>query len=425
MLRWLWLVLAGVGLAVAGPFEKVPGGDAAYRDLAFVREAGLGERALVRFVPGDLTRFECALIWKAAYDEIAAALPATATTVGRPNRTVTLVAEALLRLLTSFESELAQMDVRVADARSLLGRLPERLAALPQHAPRRAAPGAVDAPVLPAPSPSAAAPLTPTTAVATSGSLAVESSITTLPGPGLGTAEAFGARWTPGRLGPAEAGVSVREVKLFESDGDGPVEFLSGHVLAADLRLKLGDNSVLLEYARSVNERLGSLVDPADGAAFRASFAQRLNDRLTIDLGFRRLSPGFAPYVTAFSLAEAPSLYGVEAGLVWSGNRLGVTSRGSVFRPEGQRVGYANRFEAEMGYRITRDWRLHLGYQTSTRRRLASIEDLWLNSLTAGLSFGSQGPVRADLSYRFDITDSPYETDRSGHTFGASLGLGF
>ncbi|NUP99831.1 MAG: hypothetical protein HUU35_08245, partial [Armatimonadetes bacterium] len=236
-------------------------------------------------------------------------------------------------------------------------------------------------------------------------------------------AESLGARLTAARVGPLETGVTVSQISLFEANAEGQQEFRKGHVLAADLRLRLGDQSVWLEYLSSMGEEVSRRLDEEAGRAFQATFVKQFGDHLKLDLGYRRLSAGFVPFDSLLTGLEAPDLYGVQAGVAYRSSRFDIRSSGSVYRPEGQPVGYANQFGATMGYRWTDRWRVTLGYQGVNRRRLANLDDMWRNSFTGGISYGSSARLRADLSYRYDTSD--VEQEPAGHTIGASLGLGF
>ncbi len=430
MLRWLLATVVMVHTALAGPFAKVDTGSPIYGDLEVLVAAGLCRSPVVDYRPGvALTRYELALLWRAAYDRVTE-IEARADARVEPRLGVRRVADALGRLLEALGPELDKMDVDRAVATALLRRLPARVTGF--DVPPAAAPDsgpAWPAALREAPPPALVPALAPSGVSVGPAPGATGLTLHTRREPVAGTAarygEDVGARLSTGRIGPAEAGLSWTDKRVFDLTAQGPSELLGGQVLAADLRLSLGDHSVLLEYARSMSDEMTSLLGDDAGRAFAATFMEQVGDHLKLDLGFRRLSSSFSPLAEVSGGARLPDLYGVEARVAWHGDRLGFESGGSVFRPEGTQVGYTKVIDASLGYRIARDWRVKVGFQTMARRRLAQLEDAAFNTLTTSLTFGGARSVRADLVYRFDTNDLEQGDRLGGHTVGGSLGLGF
>ena len=131
MWRWWMIAVLTVTAVAAGPFEKLPRGHAVYPDLARLNDARLLEHSMVVYEPGqELTRFDVAWLWKAAYDQLAAREGRSLATVTQPDPQVLAVSTAMLHLLDRFETELTRMKVDLVDARLLLERLPRRLTSL-------------------------------------------------------------------------------------------------------------------------------------------------------------------------------------------------------------------------------------------------------------------------------------------------------
>jgi hypothetical protein len=237
-------------------------------------------------------------------------------------------------------------------------------------------------------------------------------------------ATSVAGRLPAAEFGPATAGLSLNEVTLFEYDDAGPTEFLKGHVLAADLRLKLGDDTVLLEYARSTTERYGALLDGPAGDAFKATYERALTNDLSVDLGFHRLSSKFTPFSDMFPGELAADMYGLRAGLALNTGGLGLRSHATVYRPEGQRVGFANRIDTELRYQFNDNFQLDLGYVTATRRRLTNLEDALLQQYTAGFQYGASDTFWTSIRLQVESDQSQGGTAYD-HVIGASLGLGF
>ena len=419
MHRWLWLLLVVGSVALAGPFELVPANQDGYQRLATLRGAGLLDTGIAAQATGELTRFEFAQLWTTAYEALQDRLEAHPGPVAAEHPQVTKVTQAMRALMATFGPELQQIDIDLTAAGETLALLPQRLPDLRAPAPAvsapRRTPGAEQI-VRPA----------PRGAISRHSALAddpftMDSDPRLMPGR---SANVIGGRLPAGELGPASAGLSLNQVTWFEYDDDGPTEFLKGQVLAADLRLKLGDNSVLLEYARSAQERFGALFDADAGDAFKATYARELSNHLSVDLGFHRLSSRFTPFSEMFQGTAASDMYGLRAGLAIDTGGLGIQSHATVYRPEGQRVGYANRFDTEMSYQVADNFTLDLGYMAANRRRLHNLEDALLQQFTAGIEIGASDRFRAELNYRFDSDQSGGETSHD-HVIGASLGLGF
>ncbi len=391
----LGAALLAVSTVWAGPFERVAAGDAVYADLATVRGSGLFDGALVRYEPGsELTRVELAVLWKTAYDRLAKQAKAATAAVAEPDGEVQQVAAAMQRLLRALRPELQRMDVDADEAQHLLTGLPHRVLGLRGRTTRLSSPADVladyadDAPATVA-------------------------------------SDRWRAAAGVATVGPVEAGFGLGGIRFFERGSDGQRRFVKGHVLNADLRLRMGDDSVLFEYARSLGDRVGAQYGAEAARAFRASYEHRFGDSLTVDVGFRRLSRSYAA-LDGFASRGVADLMGIEAGLDWRGERLGVSSRGTLLVPEGVGGGWTNRFGATMDWQVNDRWRLSLGYQSDLRRRLANLEDSWMQSLSWGVAYGRDLRLKAQLNYRFDSSgESRGPAGVGEHTIGASLGLGF
>ncbi|MCC7492105.1 MAG: hypothetical protein IT204_07170 [Fimbriimonadaceae bacterium] len=421
MARWLIALVLIVTAAAAGPFERIPAGDPLLDDLAVIRGSRLLDRTFGSGPGDELSRLQAALLWKAAYDELERRVAGSVRVVAAPAPAVQRLTAALQRSLGLLEPELSRLEVDRVIAQSLFDRAVLRLSSLDgarASSPESSALAAPSGPALPLPTVST--PLSLLGLTGTDGG-----SRRPLTGQAGRTASDAGGRLSAFRIGPAEAGVSLNQIRLFDRDDAGDRLFLQGHVLAADLRLALGDNRVLVEYARSVEEQLGQLTPEPLGAAFRASFYRQLGDSLALDLGFRRLTGSYLPFALPFGSAGTQSLAGVEGGMALSSSLWHLNARASVLWPQGERRGYANSLDALVNYRLADTWSVSLGYQTASRRRLTDVEDLWLNTVSAGLRFQASDRLSAEINYRFDITDRPDRGDRDGHTVGASLGLGF
>jgi len=374
MRRWWWLGLLAGSLAWAGPFELVPAGQSSYDQLAVLRRAGLLSGSGLDQPGAELTRFEFAQLWSVAYEALQHRLARAAATTGQPDPQVVSVAAAMAGLLTILSDELSQMSVDLPAARDLLRQLPPLTTMAAPPAPSQSAPPVEVRPSVPERS-------RPVSGALRDDPFALRSETWLVPG---GGGASSGGRWPLAGIGPASAGISLSDVALFEYDEDGPTEFLKGQVLAADLRLKMGDNSVLLEYARSASERVGTLFEGPAGDAFKATYERELSRHLSVEIGLHRLSSRFTPFSDVFAGVASPDVYGVRAGLALETGDFGLASHATVYRPEGQRVGYANRFDTAMRYRVNDEFQLDFGFMTATRRRLSNLEDAMLRQITAG-----------------------------------------
>jgi hypothetical protein len=237
-----------------------------------------------------------------------------------------------------------------------------------------------------------------------------------------------GASLSTELLGSGRAGLSVRPLTMVERDELGPSRLRHGHVLAADLRMRMGDNSVILEYARSLVESEFAVdADDQQGQDLQAGFLHELSDRLSVDLGYRRMSASFAPVASLLPADDGAPLHGVQAGLRWQGLRWGLAGRAAVYKPEGAPIGYMDQFGAQATYAPADSLQLSVLYQTTNRRRLANLEDAWRNYLNARVEYGMSRNLRADLSYKFDSGQQPTSGRQQPleHAVGVSLGLSF
>lgn len=414
MRRWWWLGWLAGGLAMAGPLELVPAGHSSYDQLAVLRRSGLLPGISLDHAGVELTRFEFAQLWTVAYEELQRRADGAAGPVSQPDPQVRRATAALAGLLTIFSDELRQRDVDVAGAREFLRTVPDRLDTLEVQAPPPVK-------TVAEPRPGADETYQPRSSALRDDPFALGTETLVVPGGG-GTST--GGRLPLPALGMASAGVSLREVALFEYDDAGPSEFLKGHVLAADLRLRMGDNSVLLEYARSASDRFGALFGGEAGDAFKATYERELTRHLSVDLGIHRLSSQFTPFSEMFAGQSSPDVYGVRAGLALATGDFGLQSHATVYRPEGEKVGYANRFDTAMSYRVNDHFQLGLGFMTSTRRRLSNLEDAMLRQVTASLDYGLSDSLRTSINLQLD-SDQSGGTTTSDQYIGASLGLGF
>lgn len=419
---WLALVLT-VSAAGAGPFGKVPAGDPAYRDLEPLVAAGLTRAALVDYPRRDeLTRFEFALLFSAALDELRRQVAASARSVDTPDPQVTQVTAALERLLHQFRDELVAVDVDPALAQLDLTDLPRRLARLTTGS----RPGASQSRAGELLVPGLAPPLRsdPLSVSVRQGRLELGAGQEPLPWSADARREQIGARLSAD-LGAAEAGLSWREQAVLTTD-DPLRPLLSGRILAADLRLRLGDQSVLVEYARGLAERRdGWLAERAQGQSIRAGYERALGSDWQLDLAFSRLTAAQTLFSRFSSGQPLPDLYGLEAGVAWHQGGWDVTSSAAVYRPEGEQVGYLNQLGTEVRYTPFRGLSLRLGYETSVQRRLRGLEDAWRDYVRAQIVYELSDSLRANLTYQgqFGSPGSPQRD--ANHVFGASLGIGF
>jgi len=417
MRSWWWLSLLAGSLALAGPFELVPAGQSSYGQLAVLRRAGLLSSSGLDQPEAELTRFEFARLWSVAYDELERRVETANAGVGQPDPQVVKVTAAMAGLLTIFGDEIEQREIDIDAARVFLRSLPSRLTTL-QVAPAPAPATATATATAPA---SVGETYQPQLAAWRDDPFVVREDSFLVPG---GGGSSVGRRLALPGFGPASAGLSLSQVALFEYDEDGPTDFLKGHVLAADLRLRMGDNSVLLEYARSASERFGALFEGQAGDAFKATYEREVTRNLSFDVGLHRLSSKFTPFSDVFGGAASPDVYGVRAGVAYDAGRFGVRSHATVYRPEGERVGYANLFDAAMRYRVNDNFQLGVGFMTSTRRRLHNLEDAMLRQVNASLEYGFSDTVWASMKVTID-SDESGGSSSSDQYIGASLGLGF
>ncbi len=415
-MRACWLTLLVATAAWAGPFSRVPAGDPLYRELRVIRDAGLSSNALVTFRDGDsLTRFECALLWNAAFDALRQRA-AAGSPVSRPDPRVAAVCTALTNSLDSLRPELATLGAPLDTARLDLAGYPHRIASLDADAPAPHQAEPVGEPWLAGGSPWSGLR-------ADSGGFSLTAGAEPLPWTLGGVSEEVGASLTAGLVGPLEGTVSWQSRELMDELGYG--QSLSGHIVAADLRLRLGDQSVLVEYARSLMARRDGWRDEMErGQSIRAGYSRMFGSDLELDLAFRHLTSGFALLGGLGDFEEYPDLYGLEAGLSWRGNGFGVLSSAAVFRPEDQQVGYLNQLGTEVFYQPSSSWRLGLSYQTSLRRRLIGLEDAWRGYVRAQVVYELSDRMRADLSYHRRTSDLT-APGGAEHVIGASLGIGF
>ncbi|MBI2297717.1 MAG: hypothetical protein HYU66_01975 [Armatimonadetes bacterium] len=424
MLRWLALSLC-VTVAWAGSFDKVPSGSACYADLAMVRDAGLGRTSLVKNDGHELTRFECAMIWNAAYQELRERSAGDRDSRATPEPRVQQVANAMRRLLDTFEAEIVTLDVDLSAAKVDLARAPYRLSSL-SGSSRSAAGGVRDlGPELPSAAVRSGFRDPALDLRAGSGRLGLSVTHRDLPFVTDAVSDDVRARVGARLFGDTEAGLSWRQMQITEHDRFGPSQFLVGHVLAADLRLRLGDDSVILEYGRSLAEDYLRETAPSSGQSYRATWLRQFGDRLSFDLGYRRMSSGYTALDDLFPGETSGDLQGVEAGVAWHPPGLGLTSRAAYYRPSGGRDGFVNQLGAAMQYQPGDRLQLSLFYQTTNRRGLLNLEDAWQNLLEARVAYGVSSRLHADLGYRFKTSERSGRSTRDEHVVGASLGLDF
>lgn len=426
MVRWIGLALLAT-VAWAGSFEKVPVSSPEYQDLADVVRVGLAGGSLVKYTPGrELTRFEFALLWNSAYESLRAQASRSLTTVTTPDRHVTTVVSAMTQLLGTFKSEISTLGTDPAEAAALLSEVPRKLAVL----------GTTRRNLAPLPRPTVAPSTTVSSTIrpglfapllgitADTGSLGLTATLGD--GPGLDTTSTeFGGRFKTGLFGRSEAGLSIAETQVLEYDRYGPNKLMDGYVLGADLRLRLGDDSVVLEYYRSLAQRYVDDWSDVAGQGYKASYLRQLGNSLKLDVGYSRMSSGLTLLKSPFVGELSPDLHGVEAGLEWNRDGFGIESRAAVYQPADEPTGYINQLGTGMRIGPYRQLQLSLFYQTTNRKRLVNLADAWDNLLEARLVYGVADWLHADFGYRYEVSERQGSRADNEHVLGASLGLDF
>ncbi|MBI5830864.1 MAG: hypothetical protein HZB16_00955 [Armatimonadetes bacterium] len=402
MARVVMMLLVGAWpiVASAGPFETLPRGHRVYADLAAVDHEGLLSAGSA-YQPGRaLTRTECAMIVNETCKSLTARAGALPTTANSDPRLAQVVS-ALLRLIDVFAPELKLLSDEMPMVRERIAALPTTVSSLAQLRPDRPAPHGAGGL-------SVAQPRTPwMPRLADSVSPMAPTSVDRTPASGL----------------------SMSYQPIVARDPMGPSSLLSGQVFAADLRLRMGDTSVLIEYGRSLfDQRLGAAVTPEEGARLRTSFETALTDRLSLDLGYNRLSGNYRLFTALTPGLGDGALSGLQAGVSWAGRRWHLFGGATVLAPEHELNSFYNIVGGQVTYNPTASWSVAFGYQSNMRRSLASFEDTWRSFYNAKVAYALNQALRADLLYRFDTGEQRGNglTPGSGEHFGGvSLSVGF
>jgi hypothetical protein len=407
----VWCVLAAVALASAASaraFEKLPAGHPIYADLAVLSDAGLLVADELYRPGGEMTRMECALCWSNVWRSLVAQDDGTRHVTQRDGD-MTRVADAMRRLLDALRPELEALHIDSIAAR-------RTLAALPDHAASTST----------QPSSSPVATVTPSR-IPSSGvddfggglrNLVKRTAISD-------SAVGFGGGRPNGSLGdPGGLQLGARPV---QSDLLlGPSGLFGGHVMAADLRLRLGDTSVLVDYAESLfDQRFGHLVPQEVGRQLKAGLRADLG-RLNVDLRYGRMM-GDAAALSGLPSGGGGPLTGLEAGAGWTGDNFGLRTGVSLYRPDTSDNGYLSKMGMQITYSPLSSVQLGVAYQTSARRGLANLDDCWRNLVDAQVVYVVSSTLRANLNYRFDTGEQTTTTTPGPeeHQVGVSLGLTF
>ncbi len=401
--------------ASARPFEMVPRSDQVYTYLAVLDHEGLLAGDTTYQSGRSLTRTECAMIVKSTCENVARLATGSQGRVSDDPR-LGQVVDALLRLLDALGPELRLLHAEVPTLREQITALPSSVAsvaALRADVSKGHVPGGL----------SVAQPRQPWVPrlADTMGSAALSA---TSPGLGSGSAASGNAASRN-----AASGLTMSYQPIVARDPLGPSSLLAGQVFAADLRLRMGDTSVLVEYGRSLFEqRLGSQVSPEEGARLRTSFETALSDRLSIDLGYNRLSGNYRLFTALTPGADDGALSGLQAGVSWESRRWRLFGGATVLAPEHDVNSLYNMVGGQVTYRPTASWSVALGYQSNMRRSLASFEDTWRSFYDAKVAYALNQALRADLLYRFDTGEqhgSVLSPGSGEHFGGLSLSVGF
>lgn len=384
------VLLAAATMAVARPFEKLPAGHSAYQDLKVLERAGLLGGA-PSYTPGtELTRLTLAGLWQAAYDLVSAPSARAARRLPRPDRDIVRVCDALGRLLEVLAPEVTKRGVRPVEAREALREAQWWVPGLSSLQLAAARSVGEDLAVRSALSPASTSLLT-----------------------------------TPA-LGPASAGLSLRPLQAVEYDRLGPSRLVSGHVLAADLRLRYGDYNVLFEYGRALINSRPSLLGDDDGAAeLKAHFLASLRDRLTLDLGYGRYSGHYSSLSPLVDAGPGP-VHGLQLNL--GGNLRGVSLHGGggFYRPQGATTGFLYQYGTGVSYQPLAAMKLSVGYETSARRSVANLDDAWRDFINAEVDYAIGQRMRCTIDYRFNnLTTGLSTQDNSEHQLGVKVQMGF
>jgi len=387
-------------VASAGPFETLPRGHRVYADLAAVEHEGLLVAGSSYQPTRALTRTECAIVVKDTCEALAARA-GSSVGAGPADPRLTPVVDALLRLMDSLQPELALLGAELPSLRRDLAALPGSGATVASLRPAQA------------------------TIRPTPGSLSVgQSRVPRMPRLTDSISPlAFAA------AEPRADGLSMTYQPIVARDPLGPSSLLNGQVFAADLRLRMGDTSVLVEYGRSLfDQRLGSAVSPEEGARLRTSFETALTDRLSLDLGYNRLSGNYRLFTALTPVSGDGALSGLQAGVSYQGRRWHLFGGATVLAPEHELNGFYNIVGGQITYQANSAWSLAFGYQSNMRRSLATFEDAWRNFYNAKVAYALNQALRADLLYRYDTGEQRgpgVSPGSSEHFGGVSLSVGF
>jgi len=416
------MTVGWVSAVFGGAFETLPAGHAILADLATLRQAGLLPGGVPPRADQELTRYQAAVLWNGAYDLVTAPSARSEKRPSRPDLGVRRVVAAMLRLLDALAPELSgSLRVEPALARERLEQVPAHVASVKAMAPSefgRSTPAGSAWTGLAAP------PSSLSLSAATRNLTPFAANVLNTE-----TGDQPGTRVRADLLGPASAGVAVRNWQAVEYDQRGPSRLLNGHVLAADLRLKMGDSSVLVEYGRSLFEqRFGALMSEEVGAQLKARFLATLYDRLTVDVGYGRMTRGFAPFASLMTRDGDALLSGLHGGLRFAGRKWDVAGRALYAWPDGTRdSGDLYNFGARARYRPWDTLSLKVGYETSARRTLLNLDSVWRDFVNAEAMYAVTDQLRAEVAYRFDTGPQRLgsSVDQSEHSLGVSLGMSF
>jgi hypothetical protein len=346
-----------------------------------------------------------AAAWRDAYRAIGPALGSNQR-VAEPDPQVREVAAALFNLLKALRPELRALGVDSDRAREDLLRLPEvaaSLASLKDPAASVAAAGGSSRP--------------------TSSLVEDHGAVLGLgaPRPLASLAGLAGGETVGGGLGLASLAVGGRAVPTPGQDS----RVLGGRVLAADLRFRLGDSdsAVLLEYARSHFDPGYRL---ADGQEMRALYQPDLGRHLSVAYGYSRLSGDYGT-LSGLTSAGDRTLSGLQAGVGFQAGDVRLAGQAKLYHPETSE-GLLGSLGGDVNYRPFANLQLHLAYQTSASRGVTNLQDAWRDQINADVALRLGPNTQAHLNWAYDTGDQITTTaapDRTEHTLGASLSVGF